>query len=126
MRDRIIPLPEDDDNEDEYADFDQQLIARHPIIQSGHASVAEETFEKSGPRKKRPQVKGYTTVLFHLLKSLFGNTSWWTHARLTEKNKDGRLAIRLLSQNLECDNFMDELNSQNKAAILRLCYDGET
>ena len=29
MRDRIIPLPEYDDNEDEYADFYQQLSARH-------------------------------------------------------------------------------------------------
>ena len=40
MCDRLILLPDDDDNEDEYADFDQQLIARHPIIQSGHAVVA--------------------------------------------------------------------------------------
>ena len=32
MRDRLILLPEDDDNEDEYSDFDQKLIARHPII----------------------------------------------------------------------------------------------
>ena len=32
MRDRLILLPEDDDKEDEYADFDQQLIARHSII----------------------------------------------------------------------------------------------
>ena len=31
MRDRLILLPEDDDNEGEYADFDQQLIERHPI-----------------------------------------------------------------------------------------------
>ena len=46
--------------------------------------------------------------------------------RSTENNKDGRLAILILSQNLECDNLMDELNSQNKAAILRLRYKGET
>ena len=100
MRDRIISLPEDDDNEDEYADFYQQLIARHPIIQAGHVAVAEETLENSGPRKKRPQVNGDNTVLFHILKSVFGETSWWTHARPTENNKDGHLAIRLLSQNL--------------------------
>ena len=61
MRDRLIPLPED-----EYADFDQQLTARHPIIQAVHAAVAEETLENSGPRKKRPQVNGDNTVLFHL------------------------------------------------------------
>ena len=36
------------------------------------------------------------------------------------------MAIRILSQNLECDNFMDELNSQEKVAILRLRYDSET
>ena len=71
MRDRLILLPEDDDNEDEYADFDQQFIARHPIIQAGHAAVAEETLEKSGPRKKRPQVNDESTVLFHLVKSFF-------------------------------------------------------
>ena len=35
------------------------------------------------------------------------------------------MAIRSLSQNLECDNFMYKLNSQNKAAILRLRYDSE-
>ena len=46
MRDWLILLPEDDDNEDEYSDFDQQLIARHPIIKAFHASVAEETLEK--------------------------------------------------------------------------------
>ena len=46
MRDRLIPLPEDDDDEDEYADFDQHSIARHPIIQAVHAAVAEETLEK--------------------------------------------------------------------------------
>ena len=32
IRDLLIPLPEDDDDEDEYADFDRQLIAHHPII----------------------------------------------------------------------------------------------
>ena len=36
------------------------------------------------------------------------------------------MAIRLLSQNLECDNFIEELNSQNKASILRLHYNSET
>ena len=81
MRDRLILLPEDDDNEDEYDDFDQQLIARHPIIQADHTAVAEETLEKSGPRKKLPQVNGDNTVLFHVLTSVFGKTSWWTHAR---------------------------------------------
>ena len=74
MRDRLIPLPEDDDDEYEYADFDQQLIARHPIIQAVHAAAAEETLEKSGPREKRPQVNGDNTVLFHLSKSVFGKT----------------------------------------------------
>ena len=64
MRNRLIPLPEDDDNEDEYSDFDQQLIARHPIIQAGNAAVAEETLEKSGPRKKCPQVMVTTLSCF--------------------------------------------------------------
>ena len=72
MHNRLIPFPEDDDDEDEYADFDQQLIAHHPIIKAVHAAVAEETLEKIGPRKKRPQVNGDNTVLFHLSKSLFG------------------------------------------------------
>ena len=71
MRDWLIPLPEDDDNEDEYADFDQQVIARHPIIQAEHANVAEETLENTSPRKKRPQVNGDNTVLVLLLKSMF-------------------------------------------------------
>ena len=97
LRDRLIPLPEDDDDEDEYSHFDQQLIVRHPIIQAVHAAVAEETLENSGPRKKGSQVNCDNTVLFHLLKSVFGNTSWWTHVRPTEKNKYGRLAIRLFS-----------------------------
>ena len=126
MRDRLILLPEDDDNEDEYSDFDQKLIARHPIIQDVHTAVTEETLEKSGPRKKRPQVNGDNTVLFHLLKYVFGKTSWWTHARPSEKNEDGRLAIHLLSQNLDDGNAMDELNAKNKSDTLRLCYDGET
>ena len=62
MRDRLILLPEDDDGEDEYAGFDQQLISRHPIIQAVHAAVAEETLEKSGPIKTRPQINGDITV----------------------------------------------------------------
>ena len=97
MRDRLIPLPEDEDNEDEYAKFDQKLIARNPIIQAGHDNVVEETLEKSGPRKKRPQINDDNTVLFCFLKSVFGKTSWWTHTRSNEKNKDRRLAIRHLS-----------------------------
>ena len=125
MRDWLIPLPDDDDDEDEYAHFDQQLIVRHTIIQSVHAAVAEETLEKSGPRKKRSQVNGDNTVLFHLSKYVFGKTSWWNHARPAENNKDGRLAIRFLSQNLEVGNAMDELNAKNKSDILRLRYDGE-
>ena len=80
----------------------------------------------SGPRKLLPQVNGDNNVLFHLLKYVFGKTSWWTHARPAEKNKDRRLAIRLLSQNLEGDNAMDNLNVKNKSDILRLRYDGET
>ena len=55
MRDGLILLPEDEDDEDEYAEFDQKLIARHPIIQDSHANVAEETLEKSGPSLKRPR-----------------------------------------------------------------------
>ena len=102
------------------------MIARHPIIQAVHASVAKETLEKSGPRKKHPQVNGDNTVLFHLEKSVFGKTSWWTHARLAERNKDGRLAIRLLSQNLEGCNAIGELNTKNRSGILLLRYDGET
>ena len=43
-----------------------------------------------------------------------------------ERNKDGRLAIRLLSQNLEGYNATDELNAKNKLGILLLRYDGET
>ena len=126
MCDWLILLPEDDDYEDEYADFDQQLIARHPIIQAVHAAIAEETLEKSVPRKNFPQVNGDNTVLFHLSISVFGKTIWWTHARSAERNKDGRLAIHLLSQNLEVCNSMDELNAKNKSDILLRCYDGET
>ena len=126
MCDRLIPLPEDDDKEDEYADFDQQLIVRHPIIQDVHAAVLEETLEKSGHIKKCHQVNGENTVLFHLSKTVFGKTSWWTHVRPAEKNKYGRLAIRLLSQNLEGGKAMDELNAKNKADILRLRYNSES
>ena len=41
MSDRLILLPEADDDKDGYADFDQQLIARHPIIQAVYTTVAE-------------------------------------------------------------------------------------
>ena len=126
MRNRPILLPEEDDDKGEYAYFDQQLIARSPIIQAVHAAVAEETLEKSGPRKKRPQVNGDNTVLFHLSKHVSGKTSWWTHARLAERNKDGRLSIRLLSQNQEGCNAMEEFTSKNKSVIILLHYDGET
>ena len=126
MRDQLIPLPETDYDEDKYADFEQQLIAHNPIIQAVYAAFVEETLEKSGPRKKFPQVNAENTVLFHLSKSVFGKTSWWTHARSAEKNKDGRLALRLLLQNLEGCNDMDELNTKNKSGILLLCYNGET
>ena len=34
--------------------------------------------------------------------------------------------VCLFFQNLECNNFMDELNVKNKADIIRLRYDGET
>ena len=120
IRDWLILLPEDDDDEDEYADFDQQLIACHPIIQAVHAAVVEETLKKSGPRNKCPQVNDDNTVLFHLSKSVFGKTIWWTHARSAERNKDGRLVIRLLSQNLEGCKAMDWLNAKNKSGILLL------
>ena len=120
MHDRIILLPEDDDKEDEYADFDQQLIARHPIIQAVHSAVAEETLEKSGTIKNHPQVNGDNTVLFHLSKSVFGKTIWWTNAKSADRNKDGHLDIRLLSPNLEGCNSMDELNAKNKSGILLL------
>ena len=126
MCDRLILFPEDDDNKDEYADFDQKLIACHLIIQAVHAAVAEEFLENSGPRKKCPQVNGDNTVFLHFSKSVFGKTSWWTNARSAERNKDGRLANLLLSHNLEGCNAMDELNANNKSGILLLRYDGDT
>ena len=95
MRDRFIPLPDDDDNEDEYADFDQQLIARHPIIQAVHAAIAEETLEESGPRKKRLQVNGDNTVLFNLSKSVFGKTNRWNHAWLDERMTCNQLLVKV-------------------------------
>ena len=52
MHERLIPLPEDDDDEDEYADFDQQLIAHHPIIQVVHAAVGEDNLDDSTICKK--------------------------------------------------------------------------
>ena len=68
-----------------------------------------------------------TTLSCFTFQNMFlEKNSWWTHARPAEKNKDGRLAIRLLSQNLEGVNAMDELNAKNKSDILRLQYDGET
>ena len=73
---RLIPLSEDDDDEDECADFDQQLIERDPIIQAVRDAVPEETLENSGPRKKRPQVNGDNTILFHLSKYVYGRTSF--------------------------------------------------
>ena len=126
MCNRFILLPEADDDEDEYADFDQQLIARHPIIQAFHAAVTEETLKKSGRRKKRTQVNTDNTVLFHLSKLFLGKPSGGPMEGQLKKFKDARLAIRFLSQNLEGGNAMDELNVKNKSGILLLCYDGET
>ena len=55
MRDRLILLPKNEYDEDEYDDFYQQLIVGHPIIQAVYAAVGDEnlliTHERSEERR---------------------------------------------------------------------------
>ena len=125
LRARIIPLAEGDNDANEYADLDHELIARHTIILDAHRTGTVETLEKSGPRKKMPHINTDNAAIFNHVKTTFEHTPWWTHARPAVHWKDGRCDVILMATNLQSSNAMDEMNVKNKADALLLRYEGE-
>ena len=121
-----FPPPDQDEPADEYADFDHELIARHPIIQRKHRHVPVATLEAGGPKMKMPHVNLDNTQLFSLVKTTFENTTWWIHARKAVRTKDGRRAILLMAGSLMSTNAMDEANTKNRRDILALEYKGDS
>jgi hypothetical protein len=125
LRETLIPPREYDDNEIDHQDIDHELVARHPIIAADYLDLDLERLEAGGPRKKVANVNTDNAVLFGHLKKCFEGTSWWTHARGAERNKDGRVAYMLLDKNLQGTNAMDHADAKNKAAVLTLRFQGE-
>ena len=56
IRPNIHPLPEADEPEGNFDTFDEQLIARKPIIKHARRNAPEADCEDAGPAWKRPEV----------------------------------------------------------------------
>ena len=126
IRPNIHPLPEADEPEANFDTFDEQLVARKPIVKHAQCNAPEEDCESSGPSWKRPEVSADNRRLHALIIKAAENTSWQVHIEPTMDTKDGRWAWSLLSRNLQTRHEIELKAKQNMDNLRSLNWTKDT
>ena len=93
LRQTIIPKDEADDDEDEYATIDAQMIQRAQIIKTAYITMTPDDLEEAGPTKKTASAKLDNMRLYDLMKKKFCNTTMWAHTKTCARDCDGCRAM---------------------------------
>ena len=104
VRETLVPDAETEDDEDNYATIDEEMIARAPIIDETdeaydsdddiHEESNWEKFEENGPFTSMFLVDA--KLVWMVLHKIFGPKTTWVHAKGTNKSKNGRRAYQIL------------------------------
>ena len=122
----IHPLPEADEPEANFDTFDEQLIARKPIVKHARRNAPEEDCESAGPSWKRLEVNADNCRLHALIVKAIENTSMRVHIEPTMDTKDGRRAHFLLCSNLQTSHEVELKSKENMAKLRSLSRTKDT
>ena len=94
MRKNLIPKDEADDPEADYVTLDQQIIQRSMIVK--YSDVNDVNLENSGVRTRESHANTDNAKIFELSKTAFVETRLWVHAKPSQRNRDGRQALKFI------------------------------
>ena len=126
IRPNIHPLPEADEPEANFDTFDEQLIARKPIVKHARRNSPEEDCENAGPSWKRPEVNADNRRFHALIVKAIENTSMRVHIEPTMDTKDGRRAYFLLCRNLQTRHEVELKSKENMTKLRSLNWTKDT
>ena len=123
MWNSLIPKDKADDPEAEYVTLYQQFIQRATIAKA--ANVNDVNLENYRARARKAYANTNNDKCFDLDKTEFGETRLWVHTKLSQRNRNGRQALKLIWSNQFGLYAREELNTRNHKDICALAYHGE-
>jgi hypothetical protein len=110
-----------------YVSFDDEMVARAPILHA-NLTVAQlgqdnETLEMKGPFE--PSFVTDSAIVYDILHTVWGKSSWWTHCKSFDKTKNGRQAFRTLHAQLLGGEKVVSSGSAIMQKIQSLKYEGD-
>ena len=124
-RQRLIPKPEADDKEDDYASIDAQMIQRAQIIKTDSIAMDVDELEEAGPSKKTATAKLDNNLLYDLMKAKYAKTTAWCHTKSCGRDRDGRRAMIAMFVNSLGKNAIENRFSEAQERIRGIVYRGE-
>ena len=97
IRADIAPKDEADNNSDNYASVDKEVIARAPIIYYGYDEEAPD-IELTATATFTPEAADDMTLGWDVLHKVIGSKSDWVHVKQTKTTKNGRHAYFLIKK----------------------------
>ena len=126
IRPNVHPLPQAGQPEANFVTFDEQLIARKPIVKFVRRTETEEACENAGPAWRRPEVNVDNRKLHALIHKAVQNTSMRVHIEPTMNSKDGRRAYFLLCRNLQTSHEVEMKERENMNKLRNLNWSRDT
>ena len=123
MRNNLTPKDEADNYKAEYVTLDQQVIQRAKIFKT--ANVNNVKLENSCARAREAHYNTDIAKVFDLDKTSFGDTRLWVHAKPSQRNRDGRQALKMIWYNQLGVHTLDERNTKNHKEICAHAYHGD-
>ena len=125
LRSRLIPKDEIDDDEDDYASIDAQMIQRAQIIKSDSIGMDVKDLEEASPTKKTVTARLDNMLLYDLMKKKWINTTMWAHTKTCARDRDGRRAMITMHVNSLGKNGIENQFSEAQEKIRNIVYNGE-
>ena len=110
-----------------YLSFDDEMVRRAPILKHDltieQLAQDDETLEMRGPFET-----GFladSAVVFDILHTVWGKSTWWTHCKAYEKTKNGRQVFRTLHSQLLSGKRVSISGDAIMTKIQTITYDGD-
>ena len=119
----LIPKYEAVNPEAQYVMIDQQIIQTATLIKAANAN--DVNLENYWSRTREAHAKTDNGKLFDLARTKFGETRLWVHVKLSQCNRDGHQAFKLIWSNQLEVHVLDKRNPKNYKCICALAYHSE-
>ena len=119
----LIPKYEAVNPEAQYVMIDQQIIQTATLIKAANAN--DVNLENYWSRTREAHAKTDNCKLFDLARTKFGETRLWVHVKLSQCNRDGHQAFKLIWSNQLEVHVLDKRNPKNYKCICALAYHSE-